>query len=235
MLEVEAVSAAYGAVRALDRVSLSVGKGEIVTLIGANGAGKTTLLMTICGRPRATSGRVMLKGQDITDMPTHRIAAMGVAHAPEGRHIFARMSVRENLLLGARLAPRADLKRNLDSVLSLFPRLAERIDQRGGTLSGGEQQMLAIGRALMGEPDLLLLDEPSLGLAPLVARQIFAAIGQINRERGAAILLVEQNAHHALKLAHRGYVLVTGEITLQGPAAELAADPRVREAYLGAA
>jgi branched-chain amino acid transport system ATP-binding protein len=235
ILEVEAVSAAYGAVRALDRVSLAVAKGEIVTLIGANGAGKTTLLMTICGRPRAKSGRVLLNGRDITEAPTHRIAAMGVAHAPEGRHIFARMTVRENLLLGGRLAPQAAFARNLESVLSLFPRLGERIEQRGGTLSGGEQQMLAIGRALMGEPELLLLDEPSLGLAPLVARQIFAAIGQINRERGAAILLVEQNAHHALKLAHRGYVLVTGEITLQGPAAELAADPRVREAYLGAA
>jgi branched-chain amino acid transport system ATP-binding protein len=234
MLEVEGVSAAYGAVRALDRVSLSVGKGEIVTLIGANGAGKTTLLMTICGRPRAKSGAVRLKGQDITALPTHRIAALGVAHAPEGRRIFARMTVRENLMLGARLAPQADFSRNLDSTLTLFPRLAERIDQRGGTLSGGEQQMLAIGRALMAEPELLLLDEPSLGLAPLVVKQIFAAVSQINRERGAAILLVEQNAHHALKLAHRGYVLVTGEIVMEGPAAELAANPRVREAYLGA-
>ncbi len=233
MLEIENVSAAYGPVRALDGVNLNVGMGEIVTLIGANGAGKTTLLMTICGRPSAKAGRIKLKGQDITALPTHRIAALGVAHAPEGRHIFARMSVRENLQLGATLAAPANFARNLDRVLTLFPRLAERIDQRGGTLSGGEQQMVAIGRALMAEPDLLLLDEPSLGLAPLVVRQIFAAIGQINRERGTSILLVEQNAHHALALAHRGYVLVAGEIALEGKAADLAVNPQVRDAYLG--
>jgi branched-chain amino acid transport system ATP-binding protein len=233
MLEIEAVSAAYGAVRALDRVSLNVGMGEIVTLIGANGAGKTTLLMTICGRPRAKAGRVLLKGRDITDLPTHRIAGLGVAHAPEGRHILASMTVRENLRLGATLAPPGRFAANLDQVVTLFPRLAERMEQRGGTLSGGEQQMLAIGRALMAEPELLLLDEPSLGLAPLVVKQIFAAIREINRERGTSILLVEQNAHHALRLAHRGYVLVTGEIVLDGPAAELAANPGVRAAYLG--
>lgn len=233
MLELTGVSAAYGAVRALSDVELNVDAGEIVTLIGANGAGKTTLLMTICGRPRAVSGVIRLKGRDITQLPTHKIAALGVAHAPEGRRIFGRMSVKENLQLGARLAPPANLKANLESVLALFPRLEERIDQRGGTLSGGEQQMLAIGRALMAEPDLLLLDEPSLGLAPLIVRQIFAAIAQINRERGTAILLVEQNAHHALALAHRAYVLATGRVVLQGPAAELAANAEVQTAYLG--
>jgi len=233
MLEVADISAAYGAVRALDGVTLTVGAGEIVTLIGANGAGKTTLLMTICGKPRATLGTVRLKGEDITALSPHRIAARGVAHAPEGRRIFGRMSVRENLQLGARMAPRDRFAANLDSVLTLFPRLAQRIEQRGGTLSGGEQQMLAIGRALMAEPELLLLDEPSLGLAPMMVRQIFAAIARINRERGTAILLVEQNAHQALALAHRAYVLATGRIVMQGPAAELAADAEVRRAYLG--
>jgi len=233
MLALRGVSAAYGAVRALDGVDLTVGPGEIVTLIGANGAGKTTLLMTVCGRPRAATGAIFYKDQDITRLPTHEIARLGIAHAPEGRRIFARMSVLENLRLGARLADPARFADNLDSVLSLFPRLAERIAQRGGTLSGGEQQMLAIGRALMGEPELLLLDEPSLGLAPLVVKQIFAAIGRINRERGTAILLVEQNAHHALALAHRGYVLVTGRVALEGAAADLAANEAVRAAYLG--
>jgi branched-chain amino acid transport system ATP-binding protein len=233
MLELKGISAAYGAVRALDGIDLTVGAGEIVTLVGANGAGKTTLLMTICGRPQAVAGTVRLKGQDITHLPTHKIAALGVAHAPEGRRIFARMTVRENLQLGARLAPPANLNANLDSILALFPRLAERIEQRGGTLSGGEQQMLAIGRALMAEPELLLLDEPSLGLAPLIVTQIFAAIGRINKERGTAILLVEQNAHHALRLAHRGYVLATGRVVMQGPAAELAANKDIQAAYLG--
>jgi branched-chain amino acid transport system ATP-binding protein len=233
MLELEGLCASYGAVRALDGVDLTVGNGEIVTLVGANGAGKTTLLMAICGRPRAASGAIRLKGLDITHLPTHRIAALGVAHAPEGRRIFARMTVRENLQLGARLALPERLAANLDSVLALFPRLAERIDQRGGTLSGGEQQMLAIGRALMAEPELLLLDEPSLGLAPLIVTQIFAAIARINRERGTAILLVEQNAHHALRLAHRGYVLATGRVVMQGPAAELAENKEIQAAYLG--
>jgi branched-chain amino acid transport system ATP-binding protein len=233
MLAVEGVSAAYGAVRALDGINLTVGRGEIVTLIGANGAGKTTLLMTICGKPRAVAGNIRLKGADITALPPHLIAARGVAHAPEGRRIFGRMSVRENLQLGARMAPRDRFAANLDSVLTLFPRLAERIEQRGGTLSGGEQQMLAIGRALMAEPELLLLDEPSLGLAPLLVKQIFAAIGRINRERGTAILLVEQNAHQALALAHRGYVLANGRIVTEGTAADLAADVQVRKAYLG--
>jgi branched-chain amino acid transport system ATP-binding protein len=233
MLRLENISASYGAVRALDDVSISVGEGEIVTLIGANGAGKSTLLMTICGIPRAKAGIVELRGRDITGLSTHEIAALGVAHAPEGRRIFSRMTVRENLQLGARLADPARFQANLHSVVALFPRLKERLEQRGGTLSGGEQQMLAIGRALMSEPELLLLDEPSLGLAPLLVQQIFAAIAQINRERGMSILIVEQNAHHALKLAHRGYVLVTGKVTLQGPAAELAANPDVQAAYLG--
>jgi branched-chain amino acid transport system ATP-binding protein len=233
MLRVENVSASYGAVRALHNVSIEVAKGEIVALIGANGAGKSTLLMTVCGNPKARSGKVWLNGQDITTLPTHRIAALGIAHAPEGRRIFARMTVRENLQLGARLRDPARFGANLDSVVALFPRLKERLDQRGGTLSGGEQQMLAIGRALMAEPQLLLLDEPSLGLAPLLVQQIFEAVRTINRERGMSILIVEQNAHQALRLAHRGYVLVTGNVTLQGPATELAANPEVQAAYLG--
>jgi branched-chain amino acid transport system ATP-binding protein len=233
MLEVRNVSSAYGAIRALDDVTLHVGAGEIVALIGANGAGKSTLLMTICGRPRAIAGAIRFEDHDITPMPTHRIAALGIAQAPEGRRIFARMSVMENLRLGARLGSPERFDINLAAVLALFPRLAERIDQRGGTLSGGEQQMLAIARALMAEPTLLLLDEPSLGLAPLIVRQIFAIIARINQERGTAILLVEQNAHHALALAHRAYVLANGRIVMEGPADVLARDEAIRTAYLG--
>jgi branched-chain amino acid transport system ATP-binding protein len=237
MLVLEDVSAAYGAVLALDRVDLTVDPGEIVTLIGSNGAGKSTLLMTLCGRPhpdlRLVEGRIRFKDRDVSRLKPHEIARLGVAHAPEGRRIFPRMTVRENLMLGARLADPARFDANLADVVALFPRLGERMDQRGGTLSGGEQQMLAIARALMGQPELLLLDEPSLGLAPLIVKQIFAAIGEINRARGTAILLVEQNAHHALALAHRAYVLVTGRIALSGPAAELAENPEVRAAYLG--
>jgi branched-chain amino acid transport system ATP-binding protein len=233
MLDLRNVSASYGAVLALDGVDLMVGEGEIVALIGANGAGKTTLLMTICGKPRAAGGAVVFKDREITAMPTHRIAALGVAHAPEGRRIFARMTVLENLKLGARMALPDRFALNLESVLTLFPRLRERLQQRGGTLSGGEQQMLAIGRALMAEPQLLLLDEPSLGLAPLMVKQIFAAIGRINRERRTAILLVEQNVHHALALADRGYVLANGRIVLEGKASALAANTEVRRAYLG--
>jgi len=232
LLEVEEVVAAYGAVQALKGVSITVRPGEIVTLIGANGAGKSTLLMTICGDPRARSGRIVFDGQDITRLPTHQIMRLGLAQAPEGRRIFARMSVRENLLMGAQMAghdPAPDMER----VFTLFPRLKEREAQRGGTLSGGEQQMLAIGRALMSRPRLLLLDEPSLGLAPLVVRQIFQAIRALNQQEGLTVLLVEQNANQALRLAHRGYVLVTGQIALAGPAAELLARPEVREAYLG--
>ena len=237
MLVLEGVSAAYGAVRALDQVDLTVGEGEIITLIGANGAGKSTLLMTLCGRPRPelslVGGRIRFKDRDISRLKPHEIARLGIAHAPEGRRIFPRMTVRENLMLGARLADPTRFGANLTDAVKLFPRLGERMEQRGGTLSGGEQQMLAIARALMGEPQLLLLDEPSLGLAPLIVKQIFAAIGEINRTRGTAILLVEQNAHHALALAHRAYVLVTGHVTLSGPAAELARNPEVRAAYLG--
>jgi branched-chain amino acid transport system ATP-binding protein len=232
MLELEGVSAAYGAVRALDGIDLRVEAGEIVTLVGANGAGKTTLLMTICGRPQAVSGTVRLKGQDITHLPTHRIAALGVAHAPEGRRIFGRMSVRENLQLGARLAPPANLKTNMESVLALFPRLEERIDQRGGTLSGGEQQMLAIGRAMMGRPELLLLDEPSVGIAPRLKGLIFDAIEKI-RQDGTAILIVEQDATSTLRIADRVYVLEHGRTVREGRASALAGDEYIRQVYLG--
>jgi branched-chain amino acid transport system ATP-binding protein len=232
MLSVEGVSAAYGAVRALHDVTIEVAQGEIVTLVGANGAGKSTLLMTICGDPRARSGRVVFEGRDITALPTHEIMRLGLAQVPEGRRVFPRMSVLENLLMGAQVAGH-DPAPLLAQVFALFPRLAERQAQRGGTLSGGEQQMLAIGRALMGRPRLLLLDEPSLGLAPLIVRQIFGAIRDLNEREGLTVLLVEQNANQALRLAHRGYVLVNGRITLAGPGRELLAMPEVRDAYLG--
>ncbi|WP_409349056.1 ABC transporter ATP-binding protein [Falsiroseomonas oleicola] len=232
MLEVEGLATGYGAVEALKGVSLHVDKGEIVTLIGANGAGKSTLLMSICGDPRARTGRILLDGQDITAKPTHEIMRSGVAQSPEGRRIFPRMSVLENLILGAQAAGQ-DPAPQLPKVFALFPRLEERQSQRGGTLSGGEQQMLAIGRALMSRPRLLLLDEPSLGLAPLISRQIFAAIRELNEREGLTVLLVEQNANQALRLAHRGYVLVTGRITMSGSGAELLARPEIRDAYLG--
>jgi branched-chain amino acid transport system ATP-binding protein len=232
MLSIEGVSAAYGAVRALHDVTIEVAQGEIVTLVGANGAGKSTLLMTICGDPRARSGRVVFEGRDITALPTHEIMRLGLAQVPEGRRVFPRMSVLENLLMGAQVAGH-DPAPLLAQVFALFPRLAERQAQRGGTLSGGEQQMLAIGRALMGRPRLLLLDEPSLGLAPLIVRQIFGAIRDLNEREGLTVLLVEQNANQALRLAHRGYVLVNGRITLAGPGRELLAMPEVRDAYLG--
>jgi branched-chain amino acid transport system ATP-binding protein len=232
MLEVTDLVAAYGAVQALKGVSITVRQGEIVTLIGANGAGKSTLLMTICGDPRARSGRVVLAGQDITRMPTHEIMRMGIAQSPEGRRVFPRMSVLENLLMGAQ-AQGHDPAPELEKVFALFPRLKEREAQRAGTLSGGEQQMLAIGRALMSKPRLLLLDEPSLGLAPLIVRQIFAAIRALNEKEGLTVLLVEQNANQALRLAHRGYVLVTGRLTMEGTGAELLARPEIRDAYLG--
>jgi branched-chain amino acid transport system ATP-binding protein len=232
MLSIEGVSAAYGAVRALHDVTIEVAQGEIVTLVGANGAGKSTLLMTICGDPRARSGRVVFEGRDITALPTHEIMRLGLAQVPEGRRVFPRMSVLENLLMGAQVAGH-DPAPLLDQVFALFPRLKERAQQRGGTLSGGEQQMLAIGRALMGRPRLLLLDEPSLGLAPLIVRQIFSAIRDLNEREGLTVLLVEQNANQALRLAHRGYVLVNGRITLAGPGRELLAMPEVRDAYLG--
>ena len=232
LLHLSEVSAFYGAIQALRGVDLEVRQGEIVTLIGANGAGKSTLMMTICGNPRARTGRIVYDGRDITELPTHEIMRLGLAQAPEGRRIFPRMSVEENLLMGARGAPRAEFEARAQQVFVMFPRLKERLHQRGGTLSGGEQQMLAIGRALMSRPRLLLLDEPSLGLAPLVVRQIFGAIRELNRETGLTVLLVEQNAFQALRLAHRGYVLVNGAITMAGKGAELLARPEIRAAYL---
>ncbi len=232
MLAVENLHSGYGRIRALHGIDVHVGKGEIVTLIGANGAGKTTLLMTICGKPRASAGRVMLDGQDITRLPMHKIARLGLAHSPEGRRIFPRMSVLENLQMGAVVSDPTHFSGDLERVLGLFPRLKERLTQRGGTLSGGEQQMLAIGRALMSRPRVLLLDEPSLGLAPLVVRHIFQLIEQINREQGVTVFLVEQNAYHALKLAHRGYVMVNGKVTLSGTGAELLANKEIRAHYL---
>ena len=232
LLRLEGVAAFYGAIQALKGVDLEVNQGEIVTLIGANGAGKSTLMMTICGTPHARHGRIAYDGQDITDLPTHEIMRRGLAQSPEGRRIFPRMTVHENLLMGAHGRPAAEVGAAMEQVFALFPRLKERLAQRGGTLSGGEQQMLAIGRALMSRPRLLLLDEPSLGLAPLVVRQIFGAIRDLNRSTGLTVLLVEQNAYQALRLAHRGYVLVNGAITMAGGGAELLARPEIRAAYL---
>ena len=234
LLEIRGLRASYGKIEALKGVDLDIASGEIVTLIGANGAGKSTLMMTIFGRPRARAGTISFDGHDITDVPTHHIARLRIAQAPEGRRIFPRMTVAENLQMGAdategTLAERAA---SLDKVVALFPRLKERMTQRGGTLSGGEQQMLAIGRALMSRPRLLMLDEPSLGLAPLIAKQIFDAIRALNRQDGLTVLIVEQNANHALRLAHRGYVMVNGLITLSGTGAELLQRPEIRAAYL---
>jgi len=229
-LDVSKLRSHYGKIEALRGLDIQVEQGEIVTLIGANGAGKTTLLMTICGNPRASSGRVCFQGEDITAVPTHEIIRSGIAHAPEGRRIFPRMTVLEKLQLGfPGKTPSAAL---FERIYELFPILHERGHQRGGTLSGGEQQMLAIGRALMAEPKLLLLDEPSLGLAPLIVKRIFDAIKRINKNYGTTILLVEQNAHQALRLANRGYVLVNGQIALTGSSAELLANQDVRRAYL---
>lgn len=232
MLEVEDVVARYGAIEALKGVSIRVRAGEIVTIIGANGAGKSTLLMTICGNPRAASGRIRFDGRDITDLATYDIVRLGIAQAPEGRRIFPRMTVLENLMMGAVPTGGAHFEEDVERVFALFPRLRERQNQRGGTLSGGEQQMLCIGRALMARPRLLLLDEPSLGIAPILVRQIFEAIVALNRERGLPILLVEQNAYQALKIAHRGYVLASGRVVMQGTGRELLADPEIRAAYL---
>jgi len=232
MLKVQGLCSGYGRIRVLEDISLEVGQGEIVTLIGANGAGKTTLLMTLCGKPAATAGSITFQGRELTGLPTFQIIRRGIAHSPEGRHIFPRMSVLENLQMGAEVTDKVHFKQDLDRILDLFPRVRERLKQRAGTLSGGEQQMLAIGRALMGRPKLLLLDEPSLGLAPMIVRQIFEIIKEINRRDGMTVLLVEQNAFHALKLAHRGYVMVQGRITMAGTGAELLADPGVRAAYL---
>jgi branched-chain amino acid transport system ATP-binding protein len=232
LLAVRAVKAYYGNIIALRGIDLDVDEGEIVTLIGANGAGKSTLMMTIFGRPQAREGAIVLAGRDITRLPTHEIARLRVAQSPEGRRIFPRMTVMENLQMGAVACGGSATAADLDRVLALFPRIAERLGQRGGTLSGGEQQMLAIARALMGHPRLLLLDEPSLGLAPLIARQIFDIIRALNERDGLSVLLVEQNAYHALKLAHRGHVMVNGTITLSGTGRELLERPEVRAAYL---
>jgi branched-chain amino acid transport system ATP-binding protein len=232
LLALDRVKARYGPVEALRGVSLHVDEGEIVALIGANGAGKSTLLMTICGSPRAAEGRIVYDGRDITGAELHEMVDLGIAQAPEGRRIFPRMSVLENLQMGAFKGAPENFAGDLDRVFALFPRLAERRTQRAGTMSGGEQQMLAIGRALMSRPRLLLLDEPSLGLAPLLVAQIFATIRAINKERGVTVLLVEQNAYHALRLAHRGYVLVNGEIRMSGAGQALLDDPDIRKAYL---
>ncbi len=231
LLAVRGVRTFYGSIMALKGVDLDVGQGEIVTLIGANGAGKSTLMMTIFGNPRAREGTISFKGRDITGMATHDIARLRIAQSPEGRRIFPRMTVYENLQMGAEINGGAHFQEDLDKVTRLFPRLRERLEQRGGTLSGGEQQMLAIARALMSRPELLLLDEPSLGLAPLIVKQIFDAIRDLNRA-GMTVFLVEQNAFHALRLAHRGYVMVNGEITMAGTGRELLARPEIRAAYL---
>jgi branched-chain amino acid transport system ATP-binding protein len=231
LLSLRGVKAYYGNIIALRGVDIDVEEGEIVTLIGANGAGKSTLMMTIFGNPRAREGSIVFAGRAITGLATHEIARLRIAQSPEGRRIFPRMTVMENLQMGA-VACNGDAGGDLKSVLALFPRLADRLNQRGGTLSGGEQQMLAIARALMGRPRLLLLDEPSLGLAPLIAQQIFDIIRVLNERDGLSVLLVEQNAYHALRLADRGYVMVNGAITMSGTGAELLSRPEVRAAYL---
>jgi branched-chain amino acid transport system ATP-binding protein len=232
LLAVSGVEAYYGNIAALKGVDVEVRKGEIVTLIGSNGAGKSTLMMTIFGKPRARAGAIHFDGRDITGTPTHEIARLGIAQAPEGRRIFPRMTVFENLQMGATVTDGSRFEEDLARVYTYFPRLKERAGQRGGTLSGGEQQMLAIARALMSRPRLLLLDEPSLGLAPLIVRQIFETIRTLNAQDGLTVFLVEQNAFHALKLAHRGYVMVNGKITLTGTGKDLLANPQIQAAYL---
>ena len=232
LLQVRGVTAYYGKICALKGVDIDVNANEIVTLIGANGAGKSTLMMTIFGDPRAREGQIVYDGHDITQLAPHEIARLRIAQSPEGRRIFARMTVLENLQMGASIDNLAHFDEDLERVTALFPRLKERLYQRGGTLSGGEQQMLAIARALMSRPRLLMLDEPSLGLAPLIVRQIFDVIRDINQTDGMTVFLVEQNAFHALKLAHRAYVMVNGEITMTGTGRELLSRPEVRAAYL---
>jgi branched-chain amino acid transport system ATP-binding protein len=232
LLAVHGVKTYYGNIIALKGVDIEVNAGEIVAMIGANGAGKSTLMMTIFGDPRPREGRILFEGRDITGMNTHEIARLRIAQAPEGRRIFGRMTVLENLQMGATVSGQSHFDEDIERVFRLFPRLKERISQRGGTLSGGEQQMLAIGRALMSRPRLLLLDEPSLGLAPLLVKQIFDAIRELNERERLTVFLVEQNAYHALKLAHRGYVMVNGLITMSGPGRELLQRPEVRAAYL---
>ncbi|MBN7770684.1 ABC transporter ATP-binding protein [Marinobacter daepoensis] len=232
MLALEDVHTHYGKIEALHGVSVEVNKGEIVSLIGANGAGKTTLLMTVCGSPQASSGRVILEGRDITNEATSNIMRSGIAIVPEGRRVFPGLTVEENLHMGGFFNTKPEIRKSQDHVYELFPRLKEREHQRAGTMSGGEQQMLAIGRALMSKPRMIILDEPSLGLAPIIIQQIFEIIGQL-REEGITVFLVEQNAHQALSLADRGYVLETGRIRLHDTGKNLLANPEVREAYLG--
>src|SRR5687767_8258349 len=233
MLTLENVSVNYGAIRALKGVSMHVEQGEVVTLIGANGAGKTTTLRTVTGLLSPTEGRILFEGQEISGKPTHKLVARGIAMSPEGRGVFANLTVRENLQMGAYLKKnKREIAEDMERGFKMFPRLKERESQKAGTLSGGEQQMLAMARALMSRPRLLLLDEPSLGLAPLVVHTIFEAIEEI-RGKGTTILLVEQNAHAALGHSDRAYVLETGRIVMEGPSKELAADPRIKEAYLG--
>ena len=232
MLHFNNVSTFYGKIQALHDVSVEVRQGEIVTLIGANGAGKSTLLMTLCGNPHASSGSIRFEGEELVGQESCDIMRKSIAVVPEGRRVFSRLTVEENLVMGGFFTAKADMQEQMDKVLSLFPRLKERFAQRAGTMSGGEQQMLAIGRALMSKPKLLLLDEPSLGLAPIIIQQIFSIIEQL-REDGVTVFLVEQNANQALKLADRGYVLENGRIVMQGSGDELLNDPKVRDAYLG--
>jgi branched-chain amino acid transport system ATP-binding protein len=231
LLSLSGVTAYYGSIKALKGIDLTVRQGEIVTLIGSNGAGKSTTMMTIFGAPRAQDGRIVFDGQDITKLATHEVARLGIAQSPEGRRIFQRMTVRENLQMGTVLDTK-HFAGDLEKVVTIFPRLKERLNQRGGTLSGGEQQMLAIARALMSRPKLLMLDEPSLGLAPLIVKQIFSVLEELNKRDGLTVFLVEQNAYHALRLADRAYVLVNGAITLSGGGKELLANPEVRQFYL---
>ena len=234
LLAIRGVRAAYGKIEALKGVDLDINAGEIVALIGANGAGKSTLMMTIFGRPRARAGQILFEGREITDMPTHEVARLRIAQSPEGRRIFPRMSVAENLQMGADVTSSSESEREgaMTRVFSLFPRLKERMSQRGGTLSGGEQQMLAIGRCLMGCPELIMLDEPSLGLAPAVFQQVLKAIRILN-QHGLTVLLVEQNVAASLKISDRAYVLENGGIVASGSGGELLNDERVRQAYLG--
>ena len=232
MLQLTGVHAHYGHIHALRGIDLSVQVGEVVTLIGANGAGKSTLLMSLFGQPRVSAGRIVFDGEDITRLPTHVIARRDISLVPEGRRIFPRMTVMENLLMGAVMADPRNLEVDLKRMYALFPILEERVEQRAGTLSGGEQQMLAIARALMARPKLLLLDEPSLGLAPLYIKKIFQTLRELNQDHGVTILLIEQNAHHALRVAHRGYVLQHGQIVMTGSGRDLLASAEVRAAYL---
>ena len=233
LLEVSDIHVHYGAIEALKGVSLTVEEGEVVTLIGSNGAGKSTTLRSISGLTPASSGTITFAGEDITRVPAHEVVGFGIALAPEGRHCFPRMTVRENLDLGAHLRRGPEVMEDLDRIYDLFPRLQERESQKAGTMSGGEQQMLAIGRALMARPRLLMLDEPSMGISPILTQRIYGTIGEINRS-GVAILLVEQNANYALEIAKRGYVLETGRVVLANASSKLRDDPEVQRAYLGA-